>query len=572
MNAAGRLLVVFATLATLSIAVAGEPSGDGRSSSEPYPLSLALQTLERDLSDPDYRAVLDTMIHTDLRAEWQRIATPDNHLVFAKRHGGEEAMARDPQLKAAYERRRQITDRFLDLMRETHQAKNLKVPFDDAQVRDVLASVDRQSSDRADSSTSVEPLLPVPGAEQQWPCFRGPSQQGLVYSDAPIPERWSTDENILWKSELPGRGNSSPVIWDHRLFLTSEGPRDDDGDAAPERLLLCFDRRDGELLWTHAAPEVTETEGLYWKNTFASATPVTDGERVIAFFGNAGLVCCDMDGNRLWHRDVGHFPTMHGPGTSPVLYRDLVFLIQDQTKGESLCAAYDVRTGEPRWKRQRPNNAGWSTPVLLRVGNRDELVYNGTYDVTSYDPATGKTLWTLEGTSNEAIPMVVSGGDLIYSTSGRNGPSLAIRPGGTGDVSETHLAWKNRRGAPHVPSPLYHDGRLYFTSDTGIAVCLEAATGETLWQERLRGRFSASPLLVGNKILLLNEAGVTYVIESAAEFRLLAENDLDAVTLASPAILDGRIYFRTENHLIGVGRDVAATSTGSAGGESSPTP
>lgn len=549
-------------LLLVALAVTGlhDCRGADEASADPYPLSLALQTLERDLTDPDYRAVLGTMIHTDLRAEWQRVATPDNYFVFAQRHGGHEAIANDPRLKMAYERRKRIADRFLELMRDAHEKKKLKVPFDDKTLlTDVLASADRRLPEELVSSTTVEPLLPVPGAEKHWPCFRGASQQGLVYSDVPIPASWSVDENILWKAELPGRGNSSPIIWGHRLFITAEGARDDDKETAPDRLLMCFDRRDGSLLWQHAAPKAETQEGLYWKNTFASATAVTDGERVVAFFGNAGLVCCDMAGKRLWHRDVGTFPTIHGPGTSPVLYRDLVFLIQDQTSGESLCAAYDVRTGEVRWQRERPKNSGWSTPVLLRVGDRDELIYNGSFDVTSYDPATGETLWTLEGTSEEAIPMVVSGGGLIYSTSGRNGPSLAIRPGGTGDITETHLVWRNKRGAPHVPSPLYHDGRLYFTSDTGIAVCLEATTGDTLWQKRLRGRFSASPLLLGTTILFLNEDGVSYMVESAPEFHLIGENRLDAITLATPAILDGRIYFRTETHLICVGTNESHT-------------
>ncbi|MGC1273077.1 MAG: PQQ-binding-like beta-propeller repeat protein [Planctomycetaceae bacterium] len=550
----GLLLVAFV------VAVPDGCRGADEANAEAYPLSLALQTLERDLTDPDYRAVLGTMIHTDLRAEWQRVATPDNYVVFAQRHGGPEAIANDPDLKTAHERRKRIADGFLELMREAHEKKKLKVPFDDpALLLEVLTSADRRLPEGVAPSVAIEPLLPVPGAEKHWPCFRGPSQQGLVYSEVPIPASWAADENVLWRAGLPGRGNSSPVIWGHRLFVTAEGASGDDKEAAPDRLLLCFDRRDGSPLWQHAAPKADTQEGLYWKNTFASATPVTDGERVIAFFGNAGLVCCDMDGERLWHRDVGTFPTIHGPGTSPVLYRDLVYLIQDQTSGESLCAAYDVRTGEQRWKRERPNNSGWSTPVLLRVGDRDELIYNGSFDVTSYDPATGKTLWMLEGTSEEAIPMVVSGGGLIYSTSGRNGPSLAIRPGGNGDVTETHLVWRNKRGAPHVPSPLYHDGRLYFTSDTGIAVCLDAATGDTLWQERLRGRFSASPLLLGTTILFLNEDGVAYMVESAREFRLVGENDLDAITLATPAILDGRIYFRTETHLICVGTSESRT-------------
>ncbi|HTN00854.1 MAG TPA: PQQ-binding-like beta-propeller repeat protein, partial [Planctomycetaceae bacterium] len=393
---------------------------------EPYEFSLALKTLEQDLTSQDYQAVLATMIPTDLRAEWQRVATADNYHLFAKQHGGVEAVLANPDLKAAYTRRKDVADKFLQLMTEAYAAKKQKPPFVNPELLlKALESADRRGTAGNQPTLAIEPILPAPGADEQWAALRGPTQQGHVLHSA-LPKTWDT----LWKVSLPGRGNSAPVVWGDRIFVTSEGPRAESAKESPERFLLAFDRRDGRLLWKYTAPQPKEVETLYWKNTFASSTVATDGERVIAFLGNSGLVCCDIDGKPLWQTDLGLFPTMHGPGTTPVLYGDLVIVVQDQTKGTSLFAAYDKRTGEKRWQHERKNQPGWSSPVLLRVGSRDELIYNGVHVVHGYDPATGEELWRVNGSSEEAIPMIVSGGGLLYSSSGRNGPIFAIRPGG----------------------------------------------------------------------------------------------------------------------------------------------
>lgn len=551
-------------------AVAAPPTAAEDRSADPAALSEALAVLERDLTSRDYLDVLSTMIPTDLAAEWQRVATADNYHLFAEEHGGVEKVAADAKLKAAYERRKAIATQFLDLMRDAYKKKNLRPPFDDEGVlAKALATAGKRGAAGKVPSLPIRAILPVAGAERQWPVFRGPTGQGLVF-DTAIPDRWSATENVLWKTKLPGRGNSSPIVWGDRLFVTSEseprgaaaplGPKDE----APERLLLCYALRetknaDGEavppggLLWRVAAPQPKEHETLYWKNTLASSTPVTDGERVIAFLGNAGLLCTDLAGRQLWHTDLGTFPTMHGPGTSPVLYKNLVIVIQDQTVGTSLCAAFDKRTGEAVWRKPRPNAAGWSSPVLLRIGERDELIYNGSNEVVAYAPATGDVLWKAAGTSIESIPAIVSGGGLLYSTSGRNGPMFAIRSGGNGDITDTHVVWRHERGGPHVPTPAYHDGRLYIVSDTGIVTCLDAATGETLSQKRLRGRFSMAPLVIGDKLLLVSEEGVCYVAESGPKVEIVAKHDLGENILATPAVLGGKLYFRTAEHLICVG-------------------
>jgi outer membrane protein assembly factor BamB len=519
---------------------------------------LQLEVLERDATSPDYLDVLRAMIPTDLAAEWQRVATTDNYQLFAEKHGGLEKVNADPALKAAYERRKQIATQFLDLIREAYERKKLKPPFaDEAVLARALGSAAKTAGSGPAGQIPVEVVLPCAGAEHEWPCFRGPTGQGVV-RDTNIPLSWSDSENILWRIRLPGRGNSSPIVWGDRLFVTAEGEvRPDDApllakDQAPDRLLLCYSTA-GDLLWKAAAPQPAEHEVLYWKNTLASSTPVTDGERVIVFFGNAGLLCWDFAGRLQWQVDLGKFHTTHGPGSAPVLYQNLVILIQDQNKGQSLCAAFDKRTGKKVWQRERKNAMGWSNPVILRIGGRDELIFNGSSAVTAYEPATGEELWSQEGTSIESIPMLAIGGGLLFSTSGRNGPIFAMRPDKGGGDTLVSLVWRSEHGGPHVPSSAYYEGRLYVVNDTGIVTCFDAATGDTLWQKRLRGHFSTSPLVVGDKLLLISEEGVTYVLQSGAQFRLLGENRLSGTIYATPAVLGGRLYFRTTTELICVG-------------------
>jgi outer membrane protein assembly factor BamB len=549
--ARGSVLVTVA-LATLSFATPKMRADD-------YPLSLQIEELERDLASADYAAVLKTMIPTDLAAEWQRVATPDNYLLFAREHGGIKQVERQPDLQAAYERRKQIATKFLELIRGAYEQKKQKVPFaDEAVLVRALESGAKSDARRLEPRVTIEFVMPSTGAEKQWPCFRGPTGQGIVL-DPNIPLKWSDSENILWRKKLPGRGNSSAVVWNNRLFVTAESqPRPDDApllakDEAPDRLLLCYST-DGELLWQNAAPRADGHEVLYWKNTLASSTPVTDGERVIAFFGNAGLICCDMSGKRQWHVDLGTFPTTHGPASAPILYKQLVILIQDQNKGRSLCAAFDKTTGSKVWERERPNAMGWSNPVVLKIGGRDELIFNGSNEIVSYDPVTGEELWKQAGTSIESIPMLATGGDLLFSASGRNGPIFALRPSSGGSAGgQPEVVWRLEHGGPHVTSPAYHEGRLYLVSDTGIAMCLSAATGETLWQKRLRGRFSSSPLLVGDKLLLTSEEGTTYVLKSGPQFDLVDENSLNERVYATPAAVGGRLYFRSTTGLICIG-------------------
>jgi outer membrane protein assembly factor BamB len=518
------------------------------SSANPYPLSTELAVLERDLTSPDYRTVLGTMIPTDLEAEWQRVATSDNYRVFAEQHGGAAKIAADPTLRSAYERRRHIADTFLAMIREAYAKRHRRPPFEDrAKLEAALDSAARRSRREGEAKAiSVRALMPSAGAERQWPRLRGPDGQGTTF-DTELPLHWGPNENVAWKVDIPGRGNSSPIVWDDRIFITTASA---DGK---ERKIVCYARPDGKLLWQATAPASAARESLYTKNTFASSTAVTDGQRVIAFFGNGGLLCVDFDGHQQWHVDLGLFPTMHGPGTSPVLYKDVVICIQYQTRGKSLFAAFDKRTGARLWQQERENAACWSTPVVVRIGDRDQLVYNGSGLIAGHEPETGKELWRVTGTSREAIPTVVVGGGLLISASGRNGPTMGIRPGGRGDLTETNVTWRNLRGGPHVPSPLYYEGRIYIVNDTGIATCIDVVDGRTVWQHRLRGRFSMSPIVAEGRILVTSEEGRSTIFQVGDTFQVVAENDLQEPVLATPALLGGRLYFRTSSHLLCVG-------------------
>ena len=512
-----------------------------------YPLGPEIKTLSEDLQSQDYKDVVNTMIYQDLIEEWKRVATPDNYVVFRETHGGMEKIRTDSVLFKAYEERRQIANQFLAFMEEAIRSKNRKPDFNVEEAEQLMLSEMKRSNALNDfKKIDIKPILVARGAEKQWPCFRGPTGQGIA-SEKKFPQSWSTTENVIWKVKLNGRGNSSPIIWDNKVFVTSAS---EDGKI---RELYCYNRKNGNLIWKGAAPVPETMERLYWKNSYASSTPVTDGERVVVFFGNSGMVCFNMDGELQWTRDLGEFTTTHGPGTNPVIYKNKVILIQDQNRGESVFVALDKETGQILWQKKRERVMGWSSPILVRVGDHDELVYNGSHNVKGYNPETGEEIWNVKGSTKEAVPIIVSGGGMFFSCSGRNGTIMAILPGGTGEITETHRLWINQRGGPHVPSPVYYKERLYIINDTGIATCLNALNGRTVWRERLKGRFSMSPILVGDKIIVTNEMGLTTILKAGDTFEVLAQNDLEEETLSTPALADGKLYIRTASHLYCIG-------------------
>lgn len=386
-------------------------------------------------------------------------------------------------------------------------------------------------------------------AVRYWARWRGPSGQGVV-SENGYPDRWSSTENVLWKTPLSGSGNSSPIVWRDRVYLTTAR------EGGQRLSLIAFNRADGKQLWETFAPN-GRSDRPHQKNGYASATPATDGERVYVSFGSRGLFAFDLAGQLVWQRDLGAIDNYHGAAGSPLLYKDRVILYQDQSGG-GFVAAFNTRTGSELWRTPRQQSVGWGTPIAVRVGERDEIIVNGQSRVIAYNPDTGAELWRCGGMGFEVIPTPVVGYGMVFCSSGRAGPTLAIRPGGSGDVSSSHVTWSTPRGSPFVPSPILHGSQLYTINDmASIVTSFDAATGRVMWQGRLgvaqREGFSASPVAVDGKIFFTNDEGETFVLKAGPAFELLHVNQIGERTLASPALVDRKWYIRTDRHLFAIG-------------------
>ncbi|MGH7201678.1 MAG: PQQ-binding-like beta-propeller repeat protein [Planctomycetaceae bacterium] len=388
----------------------------------------------------------------------------------------------------------------------------------------------------------------IPLSAADWPRWRG-SKGRAVADGEPLPVEWSQTQNVRWKTAIDGEGSSSPILWGEQVFVTSAH---DDGIT---RTVHCLDRNTGHVRWSRSVeddnPELSSA-----LTGWAAPTPVTDGERVVAFFGNAGVVCYDMQGSLLWRRDFGDFESELGIASSPILFDGTVILVCDHDGNrfrtfDSFLIALDARSGETRWKTDRPGlERSWSTPIVVPAGEeRSELVVNAQDELRGHDPQNGELLWRVRGMTGWVTPSPVFGDGLIFAASGRDGPTMAVRPGGRGDVTESHVVWQTHKGAPYVCSPLWYRGRLYVHTEAGILTCYDAATGRVLYRERLSGKFTASPVAGDGKVYLTNQAGTTFVIAEGDTFRQLAENSLGETTLASPAIAGGRLFLRTERHL-----------------------
>ena len=397
-------------------------------------------------------------------------------------------------------------------------------------------------------------MIPAAGDGKYWPRWRGPTGQGLA-ADGPYVDRWSDTENVLWKTAVPGRGNSSPIVWANQLFLTTAY------DGGKKRSILCFDRATGKQLWETFAPDA-RPEKAQGKNGFASGTASTDGQRVYAYFGNAGLLCVDMDGKQVWHVAFGISDPYHGMACSPLLYKDRVIVFQEREKkeGGGFVVALDKKTGKEIWKTPRKETVSWGSPIAISVAGKDQIVVSSSMKVYSYDADDGKLVWSCDGNNFEVIPTPAVGHDMVFCCSGRVGPTLAIKPmGAAGDVTKSHLQWKIVQGSPFVPSPLVYGDYLYTVNDIrSIISCFEAKTGKLLWKERcgkeVKEGFSASPIGVNGKVFVTNDEGETFVLAHGPEFKLLHVNELKTKTLASPALVDGRWYWRTQTHLLCIGK------------------
>jgi outer membrane protein assembly factor BamB len=416
---------------------------------------------------------------------------------------------------------------------------------------------------------------------ENWPGWRGPGSLGISEAKG-IPVKWDMNKNVRWRAEVPGLGHSSPIVWEDRVFVTtavSRNPKDDywekgfprGNQGGPEATevswkILCFDRDSGELLWERTAIRRKPAQIRHTKNSYASQTPVTDGNYVYAFFGSEGMYCYDFQGKPIWSRDLGTF-TMRmgwGLGSSPVLYKNLVIQTCDQETGGSFVIALDKNTGKTVWKTDRDEKSSWSTPYLYLEGKRPELVVNATAAVRSYDPETGRLLWECRGPATSiTTPTPTFSNGLIIVSSGFVAepvrPITAFRPGASGDITlkegETgseYIAWRQPTAAPYIPSPTAYGDYLYVLFDQGFISCYEVKSGKEIYGKTridIGASFSASPVAVDGKLYCSSEDGDVYVIRAGARYELLAKNPIGEAIMASPAVSDGKMFVRTLKHL-----------------------
>lgn len=385
---------------------------------------------------------------------------------------------------------------------------------------------------------------------ENWPAWRGTDGRA-VSSDRNLPVKWSGSENILWKTPLPEAGNSTPIVWEERVFITQAF------DGGKTRSLICFDRATGKKLWQHdiAYPH---KETANRQNPFCSGSPTTDGKLVYASFGSAGIVACDFSGKSVWSRNLGELAHIFGPATTPVLYKHL--LIIHRGPGEPThIVALDKWTGETVWNTSEVGKnhklyGSWSTPVIYRVDDRDEFALSMPGQLKGYDPLTGKELWRCDGLGPSNYPDTAIGEGVLLGVSGFNKSMMAVRMGGRGDITETHRLWHVPVTQQRVGSGIVHQGYLYVANATGIAECIGVKTGKVIWKERLGGKLWGSLLLADGKFYVNNLAGDTFILAASPQFKLLATNRLEESLYAALAASDGQLFIRTYKHLYCVGK------------------
>jgi outer membrane protein assembly factor BamB len=416
-------------------------------------------------------------------------------------------------------------------------------------------------------------------AGENWPQWRGPGGQG-VSAETALPAEWSPDKNIAWKTELPGTGMSSPIVWGDRIYLTSviegdvvpgqravkhrQGKDEDwihpDSVAADKKhtfKVVALDAPTGTILWERTAYEGTVYDARHRRSSFAGPTPVTDGTMVYAYFGPEGLYAYDAAGTLAW-KAVTPFATLGlGAGTSPVLYENLIIIQRDEDNGDhSTLVAYDKKTGKEVWNTKRAIEITWSTPVLVRAGGRTELVTNGSEQIIAYDPATGKELWRTTGVQSNAIHTPLAGHGLVIVTAGYPVKKvIAIRPGEVADGQR--VAWQYSRGTGYVLSNILYGDYLYLFTDNGIVTCLDPKTGTVKYEGGripVPARFMGSPVAFGGFVAMTSEEGDTFLLKAGPAHEIVRTNSVDEAVYSSPAIANGRIYIRGDKHLFAVGK------------------
>ena len=427
--------------------------------------------------------------------------------------------------------------------------------------------------------------------EAQWPQWRGPGGLGIS-PEKNLPTEWSPATkdkaavNIGWVTEIPGRGHSSPIVAGNLIFVTTSIKGEEvPGRKAQEHLkfdytpgyihpdavdiefkhalkIYAVDATSGRVAWERTAYDGVMFDDRHRKNTFASSTMVTDGEKVYASFESAGVYAYDLKGRLAWKKDLGGIIKAGlGPGTSPVVYKNLLILQCDQEMGTgSYLVALDKKTGEEVWRANRDTRRSWATPLVIDAGTRDELIASGAEVVISYDPATGKELWRANGTQSHPIPSPVAAKGLVFLTAGSQAKVvMAMKPGGRGDLKDSKdlLMWRYNKGAAYVPSPIAIGDYLYLLSDTGIMTCIDGVTGERKYEGGrvpVPAQFFASPVAFEDKILLTSEDGDSFVIEAGPVHKVLRTNSVGEPVYASPAIAGGTIYIRGDKHLFAIRR------------------
>ncbi|MBI1368787.1 MAG: PQQ-binding-like beta-propeller repeat protein [Planctomycetes bacterium] len=394
-------------------------------------------------------------------------------------------------------------------------------------------------------------------AGDDWPQFRGPTGQGHVTSDAELPLHWSATENVTWKQTIPGRGWSSPIVVDGKVYLTT-AVQDDTGYALRT---LCLDARDGKTLWDTAVFEEHKgAANIHNKNSHASPTPLLVGDKLFVHFGHMGTACLALDGRVIWRNNVLHYTPVHGNGGSPVLVGEALIFSADGAN-DPFVAALSAKDGHVLWRVPRSETEArkkfsFCTPLVIEVKGQTQVILPGSGAVFAYDPANGKEIWRVRyGQGYSVVPRPVFGNGMIYVSSGFDRPIvMAIRVDGHGDVTDTHVAWTVQRGGPNTPSLLLRGEELYMIADRGIATCVNALNGEEIWQNRIDGNYSASPIDAGERIYVQSEEGLGVVLKAGKQFEVLARNDLGERSLASYAVSDGSLFIRTEEHLYRIGQ------------------
>lgn len=407
-----------------------------------------------------------------------------------------------------------------------------------------------------------------------WTQFRGNAGDG--HTTANLPTEWSADQHIVWKAEIPGLGWSSPVVVGEMIYLTTAVSTTNTGketgedkpagkqtgkkaaaeDKAPLSLrVIAVNSVTGNIAWNH---EVFQTPWyrIHSKNSHASPTPVSDGKRLFVHFGASGTACLSLTGEVLWKQSAIDYRMVHGNGGSPVLVDDLLVFSCDGGD-KQFVVALDQSTGKIRWQQPRPEAPGrkkfsFNTPTVIEVDGQQQIVSCGSDLVTGLDPATGKTLWTVNYTGYSVIPKPVFGHGMVFVSTSYDSPELiALKPGSDDEPAE--VVWRRKRGAPHTPSMLLVGDELYFVADKGVATCVDAKTGDEHWQQRLGGNFSASPIHSNGRVYFQSEQGVCTVVAAGTEYKELAKNDIQARTLASFGVIDNDLLLRTESQLLRIG-------------------